>query len=97
MQLLPHHFMEHHDIGFYASELFITTTHLSRIVRQVSGRTVIDHINQMLLMEAQWMLRSTDVSVTEIAEHLNFASQTGFTRFFKRMKGMSPKEYRASI
>lgn len=35
--LLPRHFIEHHDIGFYASELCITTTYLSRIVRQVSG------------------------------------------------------------
>jgi hypothetical protein len=35
--LLPRHFIEHHDIGFYAFELCITTTYLSRIVRQVSG------------------------------------------------------------
>ena len=51
--LLPQHFAEHHDIGFYASHLCITTTYLSRVVRQVSGgRTVVDYINQILLMEA---------------------------------------------
>ncbi len=49
LALLPQHFEEHHDIGFYASELCITTTYLSRVVRQVSGgRTVVDYINQLL-------------------------------------------------
>ena len=50
MRLLNQHFIEHHDIGFYAERLHITTIHLSRIVRQVTDRTVVDYINQMLLM-----------------------------------------------
>ena len=94
MRLLPKHFVEHHDIGFYASQLCITTTHLSRIVRQITGRTVVDYINQMLLMEASWLLQSTDLNIAEIAEYLHFADQSSFGKFFHRMKGMSPKEYR---
>lgn len=94
MRLLPQHFIEHHDIGFYASELCITTTHLSRIVRQVTGRTVIDYVNQMLLMEATWLLRSTDLSMASIAEHLHFADQSSFSKFFIRMKSVPPKTYR---
>ena len=95
MHLLPRHFAEHHDIGFYASELCITTTYLSRIVRQVSGgRTVIDYINQLLLMEATYLLRQTSLSVAQIAEQLHFAESTTFARFFQRMKGMTPREFR---
>ena len=93
--LLPKHFIEHHDIGFYASELCITTTYLSRVVRQVSGgRTVIDYINQMLLMEATFLLRQTSLSITQISDQLNFAEVTTFARFFQRMKGMNPREFR---
>lgn len=93
--LLPYHFMEHHDIGFYAPELCITTTYLSRVVRQVSGgRTVIDYINKFLLMEATFLLRQTPLSVAQIAEKLYFAETTTFARFFKRMKGMTPREFR---
>ena len=93
--LLPQHFIEHHDIGFYASELCITTTYLSRVVRQVSGgRTVIDYINQLLLMEATFLLRQTSLSVAQIAGRLHFAETTTFARFFQRMKGMNPREYR---
>ena len=93
--LLPKHFAEHHDIGFYASELCITTTYLSRVVRQVSGgRTVVDYINQLLLMEAVFLLRQTSLSITQISDQLHFAETTTFARFFNRMKGMNPREFR---
>ena len=94
IQLLPQHFIEHRDIAFYASELCITTTYLSRIVRQVSGRTVGDYIDQMLLMEAAWLLQTTTLTVAQIADRLHFADTTTFARFFKRLKGCTPKEYR---
>ena len=95
LSLLPQHFEEHHDIGFYASSLCITTTYLSRVVRQVSdGRTVVDYINQMLLMEATFLLRQTSLSITQISDQLHFAEVTTFTRFFNRMKGMNPREFR---
>ncbi len=94
MRLLPKHFIEHHEIEFYASRLFVTTTHLSRVVRQISGRTVSDYINQMLVMEAVWLLRSTNLSIAVISERLHFADQSSFSRFFVRMKGVRPKEFR---
>ena len=94
-RLVTQHFTEHHDIGFYASELCITTTYLSRIVRQVSGgRTVVNYINQLLLMEASYLLRQTSLSVAQIADRLHFADTTTFGRFFTRLKGVSPKEFR---
>jgi AraC-like DNA-binding protein len=97
MRLLTKHFVEHHDIGFYAEELHITPIHLSRIVRQVTGRTVIDYVNQILLMEASWLLQTTDLSIAAIAERLHFADQSSFGRFFTRMKGIAPKAYRCTF
>ena len=94
MRLLPKHFVEHHDIGFYAAELCITTTHLSRIVRQITGHTVMDYINQMLLMEASWLLQTTDLSLAAVADRLCFADQSSFSKFFVRMKGVPPKKFR---
>ncbi|MBQ9232039.1 MAG: helix-turn-helix transcriptional regulator [Prevotella sp.] len=94
MRLVSRHFAEHHDIGFYASELCITTTHLSRIVRQHTGRTVVDYINRLLILEASWLLLHTDQTITTIAEQLHFANQHNFSRFFTRLKGISPKAYR---
>ena len=96
MRLLPQHFAEEHSIGFYASELNISNVYLSRVVRQVSGRTVIDYINQMLLMEASFLLRTSRLSISQIADRLHFADAPSFTKFFVRLKGMPPKEYRNS-
>ena len=93
-RLLPEHFIEHRDIGFYADQLCITNDYLSRIVKKVSGRTVGDFINQMLLMESCYLLRTTSLSISQIAERLYFAAPAAFTHFFTRMKGISPREYR---
>jgi AraC-like DNA-binding protein len=94
IRLLPDHFAEHHDIPFYASALHISSVYLSRVVRQVTGRTVIDYINQMLLMEASFLLRTSELSITQIADRLHFADTPSFSKFFSRLNGMSPKEYR---
>ncbi|MBQ5971402.1 MAG: AraC family transcriptional regulator [Prevotella sp.] len=96
IRLLPQHFAQHHDIAFYASKLNISTVYLSRIVRQVSARTVVDYINQMLLMEASFLLRTSQLSIVQIAERLCFADKSSFSKFFSRMKGVSPKTYRNS-
>lgn len=94
LRLLPSHFVEHRDIAFYADQLCVTPVYLSRIVRQVSGRTVLYYINQMLLMEAAYLLRNSSLTTTQIAEQLHFASQASFSRFFTRLKGVAPSDYR---
>jgi AraC-like DNA-binding protein len=96
IRLLPHHFIEHHDIEFYASSLNISSVYLSRVVKQVSGHTVVDYINQMLIKEATFLLRTSTLSITQIADKLNFADTPSFSKFFSRMKGISPREYRNS-
>ena len=97
MDLLPRHFVREHSIEFYADTLNVTPTYLSRVVRQVSGRTVVEYINRLLLMEAIWLLESTSLSIDEIAERINYADSTTFGRFFFRMKGVTPREYRKSL
>ena len=81
-------------MGFYASQLCITPRYLSQIVRDVSGRTVVDYINQMLLTEASYMLLQTSLPIAQIADRLHFSETASFTRFFTRMKGMNPRVYR---
>ena len=96
IRLLPDHFIEHHDIPFYASRLCISPVYLSRVVRQVSSRTVIDFINHMLMIEASFLLRTSNLSIAQIADRLHFADTPSFSKFFSRMKGQSPRAYRES-
>lgn len=94
VNLVKNNYLWHHDLDFYASEESITKTYLSRIVKKVTGRTVQDFINELLLMEACSMLRFSDKPMSEIAFRLNFSDQAAFSKFFNRLKGMPPLAYR---
>ncbi len=94
IRMLPKNYKEHHDITFYANELNVTPTYLSRLIKQVTNHTVMEFINQMLLSEASWMLTTTDKPIAQIAEELHFSDQASFSKFFLRNKGIGPKDYR---
>jgi AraC-like DNA-binding protein len=89
-------FKEEHRIEFYASKLCITTTYLSRIVREISSNTVNGFISELLFNECCHYLRTTDMPISEIAEALNFATQSSLGKFFKKYSGLSPYAYRAA-
>jgi AraC-like DNA-binding protein len=90
------HFREEHQIEFYASKLCITTTYLSRIVREISSNTVNGFISELLYNECCHLLKTTDMQISEIADTLNFATQSSLGKFFKKYSGMSPYAYRAA-
>ena len=94
IRMLPDYFYQHHNIAFYAEQLHITPVYLSRVVRRATGRTVVDYINQMLLMEASFLLRTSAMSIAQIADRLHFADTPSFSKFFSRLKGISPRQYR---
>ena len=62
-RLLVHHYREQHNIGFYADRLYISTTYLSRIVRNITGHTVCFHISELLCADARKLLECTDKDV----------------------------------
>ena len=92
--LLQKNYFEQHNIKFYADALNITTTYLSRIVKSILGRTVVECINEMLAVEAVWLLKTTPFTVAQIADRLNFSTSAAFDKFFKRMRGCTPLSVR---
>jgi len=46
------------------------------------------------LSVATFLLRQTSMSITQISDQLHFAEVTTFARFFNRMKGITPREFR---
>ena len=93
-KLLLSDFCEHHEVSFYAKKMGISTRYLSMVVKQVSHTTVATYINQHLMLEACWLLKTSDYSIQEISERLHFADQASFSKFFKRQNGRSPLQYR---
>lgn len=94
--LLTRNYLEHRDLKFYADRLFITTTYLSRIVKQITGKTVMDCINELLAMEATRLLKSTAMTVEQIADQLHFASSASLDKFYKRLRGTTPLTVRTT-
>lgn len=93
-KLLVHNYRKHHDIKFYACNLNISTTYLSRVVKNLTGHTVNFHISELLCADARKMLECSDLEVKEIADVLGFSDQSVFGKFFRRKTGMSPMKFR---
>ena len=92
--MASNHFKQERQISFYANHLSISSTYLSRIVKEVSGNTVNGYLQNFLYTEACKLLRMTDLTMGEIAEELHFSDQAAFSNFFKQRAGISPKAYR---
>lgn len=85
-----------HSLSFFADRLNLTPNYLSARVKEYSGRTAMDWIEDSVILEAKTMLKHTDLSIQEIAYKLKFPTQTFFGKYFKRITGMSPKQYKDS-
>lgn len=94
LELLRNNFRRERTIDFYASRLCLSSKHLSKVIKQVSGRTVHDWIDEYVSTEAKALLRSTDMTVSQVADALGFASQPLFTKFFRRTSGLNPSDVR---
>jgi len=67
---------------------------LCREFKRATGKTVVEYINQKKLEIAKQLIRTTDDSFTKIAEDLKFDSIHYFTRFFKKLSGLTPTQFR---
>lgn len=85
-----------HSLSFFAQRLNFTPNYLSSRVKEYSGRTATEWIEESVILEAKTMLKHTDLTIQEIAYKLNFPTQTFFGKYFKRITGLSPKQYRTS-
>ena len=83
-------------MGFYAQKLNLTPKYLSKLVKQVSGRSGPDWIDAFVILEAKNLLKYSGSNIKEIVYRLNFPNQSVFYKFFKAHTGMTPSEYRNS-
>ncbi len=84
------------SLSFYADKLYLTPKYLSKLVKNVSGKSAHEWIDSFVISEAMNMLKYSDMSIKSIVWELNFPNQTTFYRFFKSSTGMTPSEYRKS-
>lgn len=93
--LVNAHCREQRQLRYYADCICVTERHLGTVVRQVSGVTAKEWIDRAVVLSAKVMLRHGDRSVSQIADDLHFANTSFFCKYFRRVCGCTPQEYRA--
>ena len=92
---LATHYREQHEVAFYAEKAHLTTRHFSVIIKEMVGLSASDYIEQYLVTQARnLLLTRPDLSVQQISYHLGFAESPSFCRFFRRLTGQPPKDFR---
>ena len=94
VQLVIENYTKERRAHFYAEKLGISLQHLSTTIKQVTGKNVLDIISHVVIIDVKAKLKSSDMTIQEIAYSLNFPSASFFGKYFKRHIGMSPLEYR---
>ena len=90
-RLLATNYKTNRSVKFYAERLNLTPKYLSTAIKRVTGRPILDWIHEAILIDAKMLLRTTDMTVQEISEQLNFSSPSAFVQFFKKHTGKTPK------
>lgn len=93
-RLLHANYRTNRDITFYADQLCLSSKYLSKVISQVTGHVPSFWFANFTVREAKTVLKSTTLTVTQISEELNFPNSSFFARYFKRLAGVSPQEYR---
>ncbi|PJJ83131.1 helix-turn-helix domain-containing protein [Mucilaginibacter auburnensis] len=78
----------------YAELLFITPNHLNALCNAMLGISAGEVIRNRIALEAKRLLINRELTVAEIADQLNFADNSYFTKFFKKQAGVTPEEFR---
>lgn len=94
IQLVNVHYIEKRTVGEYAGLLSRSENYLSRTVKSITGKNALSFIADRMVQEAKSLIQYTDLTVSEIAFRLNFSDASNFSKYFKKVTGISPTEYR---
>lgn len=93
LDLLDKHYLNNRSVNFYAKQLNITPKYLSSTTTSIAGLSASRIIDSYVVFQIKLELYINTRSVKEISKSFNFQSQSFFGRYFKRVTGMSPREY----
>lgn len=92
--LIQEHCMKEREVQFYAHQLNITAKYLNAISKQNSGVTASEWIQRFAKERIVMLLQNQHLNIAEIADEMAFSSRSFFTRYVKKVLGVTPSEYR---
>lgn len=94
IQLIDQYYTSERGVRFYADRLCLSPKYLTSLVKSVSDNSVQELVFKAITKKAISLITTTDKSIKEIADYLNFPNASAFGTFFKKQVGMSPINYR---
>ncbi|MBQ6167803.1 MAG: helix-turn-helix domain-containing protein [Muribaculaceae bacterium] len=85
------------DVSYYAERLNVSPKYLSATIKRVTGHSVTSYIDRHTVPILKELLNDDRLSLTQIAERMNFASLSYFSRYCTKLLGQSPSAYRQSL
>jgi AraC-like DNA-binding protein len=82
------------SVSYFGEELNLSGSYLSDLLKKETGKSIKEHINELIIRKAKIILLNSTASISEIAFDLGFEYPQSFTRLFKNQMGISPIEYR---
>lgn len=93
-EYINNHPEEKITLNYLSDRIGYTPYHLSRKFKQEMGCSLVEYIQDVKVERAQFLLRTREMTVDEIAADLNYASGSYFSSVFRKKTGESPTEYR---
>lgn len=94
LSILSEDFKAQKKVTYYASRVRVTPRHLSKVVKQVTGKSAGQHIDDFVIREAKLLLTSHIMNISEIAIELGFSNGSFFGKFFKKQTNLSPGTFK---
>ena len=94
MHLIQEHCMEEREVLFYANRLHITPKHLNYVCKQNTDVTASEWIQRYVKERLILLLKNKNLNIAEIANKMEFSSRSFFTRYVKKLLGVTPSEFR---
>lgn len=93
-RLVVENAQQEHELAFYANQLCVTPHYLGVVVKQETGETAKDWIDKAIVTDLKVELKFTDKPLKKLASEFGFSSISSISKFFKRLTGISPNEFR---
>lgn len=81
-------------VSFYADQLCVSPHYLMSVIQRISGQSVMAWVEHAAMLQAKILLTTGNASLSSIAAEMNFSTTTAFCRWFKRIEGFTPGEYK---
>ncbi|WP_342564858.1 helix-turn-helix domain-containing protein [Paenibacillus sp. FSL R7-0345] len=96
IQYLQDHYKEEIVLKDMSTEFGISYSYMRKIVYELTGKSMIDYLNQLRIDKAKELLLDTDLTIKQVAAEVGYYNVQSFNRFFRKYEGMPPSSYKTA-